>query len=65
MIHPLFGLLYMKLGKLLLYLGDDSQALEYLKKAHEILKITHGTSSVLFKQLMSLIEEANRGYPLK
>lgn len=53
------------MGKLLIYLEDDSQALDYLKKAYEILKITHGTSSTIFKELLPLLEQANRGYPLK
>lgn len=65
LIHPLFGLLYLKMGKLLIYLGDDTQALEYLKKAYEILKITHGISSSIFKELKPLMEQANRGYLIK
>lgn len=63
--NPLFGLLYLKMGKLLLYLEDDAQALDYLQKAREILKITHGTSSTIFKQLMPLLQQANGGYSLK
>lgn len=53
------------MGKLLLYLEEDSQALEYLKKAYEILKITHGISSTIFKELKPLLEQANRGYLMK
>lgn len=54
------------MGKLLIYLENDALALEYLKKASEVIKITHGTSSTLYKEeLMPLMQQANGGYSLK
>lgn len=39
--------------------GNDSLALKYLKNAFDVLKITHGTSNAIFKELMPLIQQAN------
>ncbi|KAJ8940317.1 hypothetical protein NQ318_014391 [Aromia moschata] len=47
-IHPMTGLLHLKLGKLLLYQNDTREALEHLMKAKQVLKITHGVTSSLY-----------------
>lgn len=58
-IHPLTGLLHLKLGKILLFEEQDHLALEHLTKAYQILKITHGVSSTLFKEeLGPLLQQA-------
>lgn len=58
-IHPLLGYLYLKVGKILVFEGNDSVAMKYLKNAFEVLKITHGTSNPIFKELMLLLQQAN------
>ncbi|XP_026481492.1 histone-lysine N-methyltransferase SMYD3-like [Ctenocephalides felis] len=56
--HPLLGLLYLKLGKILL-LQNQPESLERLKNAQEILKITHGEKHELYKHnLLPLLEQA-------
>lgn len=58
-IHPLTGLLHLKLGKLLMYQEKLQSALEHLKKAKEILEITHGINSTLCQQhLLPLLHQA-------
>ncbi|KAJ8931425.1 hypothetical protein NQ314_015664 [Rhamnusium bicolor] len=58
-IHPMTGLLHLKLGKLLLYQNNTSYALDHLKKAKEILEITHGITSSLCKEhLIPLYQQA-------
>lgn len=58
-IHPLMGLLNLKLGKILLYKQETKKSLEYLKEAYRILKITHGETSPIFrKELRPLLEQA-------
>ncbi|CAH1099652.1 unnamed protein product [Psylliodes chrysocephalus] len=49
-IHPMTGLLHLKLAKLFLYQNRSREALHNLQKAKEILKITHGLTSSLFKE---------------
>lgn len=49
-IHPLTGLLYLMIGKIQLYLEKPKQALEALKKASEILAITHGEQHTLIRE---------------
>ncbi|XP_045542323.1 histone-lysine N-methyltransferase SMYD3 [Papilio machaon] len=57
--HPLLGLLHLKYGKILLYKMDLSKALEHLKLAEKILKITHGDRHPLYKeQLLPLLSQA-------
>lgn len=48
--HPLTGLLHLKLAKLLLYQNRSGEAMGYLKRAKDILSVTHGVSSSLFKE---------------
>lgn len=50
----------MKLGKILLYQENDSLAVEYLQKAHDLLKISHGPTSKLFKELIMLMKQAKQ-----
>ncbi|CAH1154974.1 unnamed protein product [Phaedon cochleariae] len=49
-IHPMTGLLHLKLGKLLNFQNDTKPAFEHLEKAKEILQITHGTGSSIFRE---------------
>ncbi|XP_053602088.1 histone-lysine N-methyltransferase SMYD3 [Plodia interpunctella] len=57
--HPLLGLLHVKYGKILLYKMDLENALEQLKCAEKILRITHGVKHPLYKdQLLPLLTQA-------
>ncbi|KAI5632024.1 MYND finger domain-containing protein [Phthorimaea operculella] len=57
--NPLLGLLHLKYGKILLYKSNIQQALEQLKCAQKILKITHGERHPLYKdQLLPLLTQA-------
>ncbi|XP_017770088.1 PREDICTED: histone-lysine N-methyltransferase SMYD3 isoform X2 [Nicrophorus vespilloides] len=58
-VHPLLGLLYLKLGKILVYQEECRQALVHLKKAKDVLSITHGSTSKLFRnELIPLLQQA-------
>ncbi|XP_018566236.1 histone-lysine N-methyltransferase SMYD3 [Anoplophora glabripennis] len=58
-IHPMTGVLHLKLGKLLLHENNLRASLEHLKKAKEILEITHGITSPIFKEhLLPLYHQA-------
>ncbi|XP_970424.2 histone-lysine N-methyltransferase SMYD3 isoform X1 [Tribolium castaneum] len=58
-VHPITGLLHLKLGKILLFEENDQLALEHLTKAYQILKIIHGVGSHLFKdELVPLLQQA-------
>ncbi|XP_047525760.1 histone-lysine N-methyltransferase SMYD3 [Pieris napi] len=58
-LHPLLGLLHLKYGKILLYKMDLKSALQQLKSAEKILKITHGDTHPLYKeQLLPLLHQA-------
>ncbi|XP_066146332.1 histone-lysine N-methyltransferase SMYD3 isoform X1 [Euwallacea fornicatus] len=48
-IHPLTGLLHLKLCKLLLYKDKTVDGISHLRKASDILKITHSVNSSLYK----------------
>ncbi|XP_074028951.1 SET and MYND domain containing, class 3 isoform X3 [Leptinotarsa decemlineata] len=62
-MHPMTGLLHLKLAKLLLYQDERKQALDHLRKAKEILEITHGLKSSLFKEhLIPLLTQASIEY---
>jgi hypothetical protein len=57
--HPLVGILYLKLAKIMNLDGNRDQVLEYLMEAEKILNVTHGRSSSLFKlQLGPLLQQA-------
>ncbi|KAJ9601497.1 hypothetical protein L9F63_000336 [Diploptera punctata] len=56
--HPLLGIHYLKLGKISLYLNKPAYALEMLKNAEKVIKITHGENHSLYKnQLMTLMHQ--------
>lgn len=58
-MHPLTGMLHLKLGKILLFEENLQLAIQHLRKAYEILKITHGLNSSLFKEeVLPLIRQA-------
>lgn len=57
--HPLLGILYLKYGKILLYKQNTLDALKYLKLSSEILIITHGKKSSLYRDsLIPLLQQA-------
>lgn len=57
--HPLLGILYLKLGKLSLYLNCVQEALDWLVKGQSILKVTHGERHPLYRNdLLPLIAQA-------
>lgn len=56
-VHPLTGLLYLKLAKIFMYEENITEGRYYLEQAYNILKITHGVKSDLFKrELMPLLD---------
>ncbi|XP_048135570.1 histone-lysine N-methyltransferase ASHR1 isoform X3 [Rhodamnia argentea] len=57
--HPLLGLQYYTSGKLEWLLGDTGNAIKSLTKAVDILRVTHGTSTVFVRDLMMKLEEAH------
>lgn len=58
--HPLVGISLMKLGKIELFLEKPVNALQHLKEASVILKVTHGEKHTLYKeQLIPLLQEAH------
>ncbi|XP_022125928.2 histone-lysine N-methyltransferase SMYD3 isoform X2 [Pieris rapae] len=58
-LHPLLGLLHLRYGKILLYKLDLKKALQQLKSAEKILKITHGETHPFYKeQLLPLLHQA-------
>lgn len=58
--HPLVGIALMKLGKIELFLEKPVNALQHLKEASLILKVTHGEKHTLYKdQLIPLLQEAH------
>ncbi|KAL4196392.1 hypothetical protein AMTRI_Chr04g245940 [Amborella trichopoda] len=56
--HPLLGLQYYTCGKLEWFLGKTLNAVKSLTKAADILKVTHGATTPLVRDLMCLLEEA-------
>lgn len=58
--HPLVGIALMKLGKIELFLEKPVNALQHLKEASMILKVTHGEKHSLYRdQLIPLLQEAH------
>ncbi|KAJ6634633.1 Histone-lysine N-methyltransferase SMYD3 [Pseudolycoriella hygida] len=58
--NPLLGLIYMKLGKILLHRSKQKEALDNLNKACDIIRITHGEDHSLFRnQLIPLLMDAS------
>lgn len=59
-LNPLLGLIYMKLGKILLHRNQQKEALHNLNKACDIIKITHGTEHSLYQtHLIPLLMDVN------
>lgn len=57
--HPMLGILYMKLGKIELFLGNPKIAMEYLHNAQQVLLITHGRDHSLYRnELRDLLQQA-------
>ncbi|XP_044510707.1 histone-lysine N-methyltransferase ASHR1 isoform X2 [Mangifera indica] len=56
--HPLLGLQHYTCGKLEWLLGETENAIKSLTKAVDVLRITHGTNSLFFKELLMKLEEA-------
>ncbi|KAF5299334.1 hypothetical protein FQA39_LY02507 [Lamprigera yunnana] len=57
-MHPLLGLVYLKLAKILVYQEDLLEGRKYLKEAYHILKITHGEDSSLYKnEVIPLVQD--------
>ncbi|XP_045460738.1 histone-lysine N-methyltransferase SMYD3 [Harmonia axyridis] len=56
--HPSTGLLHLKLAKILVYLNRLDEGKDQLKKAYEILKVTHGVQSGVFREeLLPLLQQ--------
>lgn len=56
------------LGRLCWYLEQTKEAIVQFKNAYQILSLTHGSDSVLVRELMRLFEEAQaefRHKPIK
>lgn len=58
--NPLIGLIYMKIGKIQKHLQNYSDAIDNLKAAGEVLKITHGEESALYKEHEALVQQAQQ-----
>ena len=52
--HPSIGIQFMKIGKICLYLEEFEKAQVFLQQAEEILEVTHGKGSDLFRDLKQL-----------
>ncbi|XP_059611388.1 histone-lysine N-methyltransferase SMYD3 isoform X2 [Phlebotomus argentipes] len=58
--NPLLGLLYMKLGKIELFLEHIKEARDYLLEASKILRVTHGENHSLYRiQLIPLLMQTS------
>jgi hypothetical protein len=63
-MHPITGLLHLKLGKILVFEEKDAFAFDHLTKAYQILKITHGVNSTIFKEeLIPLLQQTRMTVP--
>ncbi|XP_062825032.1 histone-lysine N-methyltransferase SMYD3 isoform X2 [Anolis carolinensis] len=63
--HPLRAIQMMRVAKLQYNQDMFSQALETLKEAYDIMKVTHGTEHSLVQDLMMLKEECEAGLQLE
>ncbi|XP_063162190.1 histone-lysine N-methyltransferase SMYD3 isoform X4 [Candoia aspera] len=63
--HPLRAIQMMRVAKLQHSQDMSSQALETLKQAYDIMKVTHGTEHSLVQDLLMLKEDCEAGMPLK
>ncbi|KAM4693770.1 histone-lysine N-methyltransferase SMYD3 isoform 3-T3 [Discoglossus pictus] len=55
--HPVRAIQMMKVGKIQNYLGMFPEAMQILKQAFEIMKITHGSDHTMTQDLMKLLRE--------
>uniref|UniRef100_UPI00398F2751 histone-lysine N-methyltransferase SMYD3 n=1 Tax=Pristiophorus japonicus TaxID=55135 RepID=UPI00398F2751 len=55
--HPVRGVQLMRVGKLQYHQGKLSQALDTLKEAFDILKVTHGREHTLTRNLQQILAE--------
>ncbi|KDR23505.1 histone-lysine N-methyltransferase SMYD3 [Zootermopsis nevadensis] len=56
--HPLLGIHYLKLGKINLYLKKFNEALNTLKNAEIVIRVTHGDRHALYRdQLLPLVRQ--------
>ncbi|XP_044761143.1 histone-lysine N-methyltransferase SMYD3 [Coccinella septempunctata] len=56
--HPLTGLLHLKMGKILIHLNNIDEGMKQVKNAYEILKVTHGIQSGIFRdELLPLLRQ--------
>ncbi|XP_014289621.1 histone-lysine N-methyltransferase SMYD3 isoform X1 [Halyomorpha halys] len=58
--HPLTGLHLMKLGKILLYLGNENY-LEILERAEKIMRVTYGTRHQAYRRMLEPLLIQARG----
>lgn len=58
--HPCLGIQLFRIGKIQLYLEKIKEADNTLKKAEEILKITHGVNHPLYQELFQLIVQCQQ-----
>lgn len=57
--NPLIGLLYMKIGKMLLYLDNVREANKYLTDSLAVIRVTHGENHPLYTEhLVQLLMES-------
>lgn len=56
-VHPLTGLQMLKLGKILLFIMKNREAIEMLLEALKILQITHSHKGQVMQDLKMLIEQ--------
>ncbi|XP_063773876.1 histone-lysine N-methyltransferase SMYD3 isoform X2 [Pseudophryne corroboree] len=59
--HPVRAVQLMKVGKIQLHLGMFSPAMETLKKAFDIMKVTHGRDNCLTQDLTELLGDCEVG----
>jgi len=57
--HPNLGVHFVKLGKIQLFLHQIPEALESLKEAYKIIKVTHGDSSSLLDNVRCMLEQCH------
>jgi SET and MYND domain-containing protein len=56
--HPLLGIHYLKLGKINLYLKKFNEALNMLKNAEIVIRVTHGGQHALYRDhLLPLVHQ--------
>ncbi|XP_068088169.1 histone-lysine N-methyltransferase SMYD3 isoform X3 [Hyperolius riggenbachi] len=59
--HPVRAIQMMKVGKLQLHMGLFSQAMDTLKQAFEIMKVSHGRNHSMTRDLTELLRDCEMG----